>query len=111
MFASVRVTDSRLRNHTRQVEERLQIEDDLQARHCTCPIGSAPCCSGRIWLQRTHGFASVGAHFQPPGLASSWTGSDVVFDENLSTAPSQRAAHRPVAAQHDRAALQRAECC
>ena len=34
-------------------------------------------------LQRTDGVASVGAHFHPPGLASSPTGSAVVFDEYL----------------------------
>jgi hypothetical protein len=34
-------------------------------------------------LQRTHGFVSAGAHFHPPGLASSPTGSAVVFDEYL----------------------------
>ena len=79
----MRVTDSCLRNHTRQVEERSQIEDDLQARCCNA---MHPCCRGRVWMQRTHGFSSAGAHFQPPGLASSWTGSDVMFDEYLSSA-------------------------
>ena len=108
------MTDPCLRNHARQVEERLQIEDDLQARHCTCTIGSvlqhgAPMLQRA--LQRTHGLASVGAHFQPPGLASSWTGSDVVFDEYLSTAPSQRRCTARLQMPPDRAALQRADCC
>jgi hypothetical protein len=34
-------------------------------------------------LQRTDGVASLRAHFHPPGLASSPTGSAVVVDEYL----------------------------
>jgi hypothetical protein len=34
-------------------------------------------------MQRTDGVASLRAHFHPPGLASSPTGSAVVFDEYL----------------------------
>ena len=106
------MTDPCLRNHARQVDERLQIEDDLQARHCTCTIGSVLQRGARMLQrasQRTHGLASVGAHFQPPGLASSWTGSDDVFDENLSTARVQH--HTTVRRCNGRTAAVRRRAC
>jgi hypothetical protein len=78
--ASAAAYYSCLRDHTRQAEERLQIEDDLHAQD-VCPRFRE--LLSRVWLQRTHGVASAGAHFHPPGLASSPTGSSVVCDEYL----------------------------
>ena len=73
VFASVRVTDPCLRHHARQVEERLQIEDDLQARHCTCTIGTvlqhgAPMLQ-RARLVATHPWLLIGGRPLPAARA------------------------------------------